>query len=108
MKKKHVLIIGNWCLPLPAIEGGAVETLVDEFLKYNIKNKNIMITVYSPKSNKISNELNKKYTNCEFRYVDTSSIKYKMQKILAFCLIIWYNKICYRKNDTILKGMLFQ
>ena len=82
MKKKHVLIIGNWCLPLPAIEGGAVETLVDEFLKYNIKNKNIMITVYSPKSNKISNELNKKYTNCEFRYVDTSSIKYKMQKIL--------------------------
>ena len=75
-----ILIIGNSFFPLPAVEGGAVETLVDEYLKYSIKNNKYNFTVYSPYSNKISFNDNKKYTNYEFRYIENNTLLYKYNK----------------------------
>lgn len=77
-----ILIIGNSFLPLPAVEGGAIETLVDEFLKHSINNNKLKITVYSPFSNKINKEDNQKYINCDFRYVNKKTIKYNYYRLI--------------------------
>ncbi len=75
-----ILIIGTPYLPLPAVNGGAIEGLVDDYLQYNSKNEKINITVYSPLSDNIDYEYNKIYINTSFRYINTRCLKYKFYK----------------------------
>ncbi len=44
---KEVGIISSGVLPLPAIKGGAVESLIDEYVNYNKEKKKIHLTVFS-------------------------------------------------------------
>lgn len=70
-----VLILGTRYAPIPNVEGGAIETLVTDYLKY-AKNKDDDITVYSAFSKKINKETLSNYTNINFRFIDTSSVKF--------------------------------
>lgn len=73
---KKILIISPDSLPVPCVEGGAIEQLIDEYLKYNSKSKKYNITVYSPYSEKISPQLLDNYNNVYFRFIKKSEIKY--------------------------------
>ena len=73
----NILIIGPSFLPIPAISGGAIEGLVDEYLKYNSKCQRHNITVYSAFSNGVNEEYNSQYKNTVFRYKNKKSIIYK-------------------------------
>lgn len=76
-----ILIIGTKYAPIPCVEGGAIESLIDDYLIYNSKNKKLDITVYSsaPKGKRIEN--NKQYNNVEFRYIHRKKLKYRVIKI---------------------------
>lgn len=78
---KNILIIGAMHLPLPSVKGGAIEGLVDEFLKYNSKKEKFKITVYSPFSKEINDEYLKTYNNTNFRYIHNNSISRIINKI---------------------------
>ena len=77
-----ILIIGTKYAPIPCVEGGAIESLIDDYLKYNSKNKKINITVYSSVPKKKNIEKNQQYNNVEFRYIDRKQLKYRITKIL--------------------------
>lgn len=54
-------------LPLPAVKGGAIETLIDNIIYENEKYKKLNITTYSVyDSNAIASSQNFKYTKCKF------------------------------------------
>ena len=46
-------------LPIPAVQGGAVENLIDFYLDYNNRKKLHDITVYSPWDAKVKKHLEK-------------------------------------------------
>lgn len=77
-----VLIIGAPFYPLPAVEGGAIETLVEEYLKHNSKTQKNKITVISPFSDKVDEEINKEYSNTKFIYIKSNNIPFIFYKIL--------------------------
>lgn len=90
---KKILLIGNCYLPIPAVEGGAIETLVNEYLKYSQKHKDLNFVVYSPFSKKTNYTKNKTYTNCEFRYINKKKIIYTIYRyLLALKRRIFKNK----------------
>lgn len=76
-----VLIIGAPFLPIPSIEGGAIESLVDDYLKYNSKTNKFKITVYSPFSEKITDKITKNYNNTCFRYIRKNTFLFKYNRI---------------------------
>ena len=43
----RIAILTSGILPVPAVQGGAVENLIDFYLDYNDKNKLHDITIYS-------------------------------------------------------------
>ena len=76
----NVLIIGDQYYPIPAVEGGAVENLVEEYLVHNSNTKKFNITVYSIHSDKIISDENKRINNTEFRYIKKTSLIFKFYK----------------------------
>ena len=61
---KKILIISNGSLPVPAVNGGAVETLIDTFVRHNEKNPAFEIEVascYHTKSKQISDLMGATY-----------------------------------------------
>lgn len=70
----NILIITDGFLPMPAIKGGAINTLLQKYIKNNQKNK---LTIYSINPNiKIENN----DYNVEYRYVN-DNMKYKIGRI---------------------------
>src|SRR5574344_701282 len=84
MKKILVVISGN--LPIPAIRGGAVETLIDAYIDRNERTKQFHYTVYSAYSDGVF-ALQKKYSYAEFHYIHTDGIFYQLERILRSILI---------------------
>lgn len=74
-----IAIVTASSLPMPPVNGGAVENLIDIILKYNEITNEHRFTVYSSKSQKAL-EISKEYKNTEFVYLDTDSILYKLNK----------------------------
>ena len=79
-----VLIINSSFLPLPAVKGGAVEFLIDEYLKYNSTLKKHDIVVYSVYDKKLEKIDNYKYNSVEFRYINKKSKFYIFLRTLLF------------------------
>lgn len=76
-----VLILPPGVLPIPAYKGGAVEALIESYIKYNeIKHENDF-TIYTIKDD---NECYKKYKHTKFIQVDTNSIFYKAEKLFRY------------------------
>lgn len=86
-----LLIITPGRLPIPAVQGGAVETLVDLLLNYNeveLKNEIYVVTTYDEKAEQISH----KYQYTHFYYIEMGCIwNYLIKK----------HWIPYRAADTI-------
>lgn len=70
-----IAFITSGLLPIPASKGGAIETLLDSFIKENeSNNKNIEIVVYSiydKDAKKISRDLN--YKKTKYKYINSFS-----------------------------------
>ncbi|MGG0341946.1 glycosyltransferase family 4 protein [Priestia megaterium] len=75
-----LLFISSGALPLPPVKGGAVEHLVDMFLKENEKSHSYDITVVSI-FNEEAQIASKDYTNCKFHYIHSDDVLYKIDKL---------------------------
>lgn len=110
----NIAFIGLNTLPLPAVKGGAVETLVQHILDENEKYKKLNITVYT-KYDKKSVEESIKYKNVNFIFINDNKIHIKiidffiriMRRLFKVNIPIdWYyiNKsISHMKNNNIQK-----
>lgn len=74
-----IAIVTASSLPMPPVNGGAVENLIDIILKHNEITNEHKFIVYSCKSQNAL-EKSKEYKNTKFIYLDTESILYKLKK----------------------------
>lgn len=79
MKKVLVIISGG--LPIPAIKGGAVETLIDSYINTNEDLKEYKFEVYSTYCDGIE-KYQKEYKFCNFSYIKVNSILYQIKRYL--------------------------
>lgn len=77
-----IAILTSGILPVPAVQGGAVETLVDHYLEYNDKNKLHDITVFSIYHPAVKKHLALLSDVNHYHYIDTSSLFAKVRKRL--------------------------
>ena len=77
---KNILIITPGALPVPAYQGGAVENLIQSYLKYNEQNKKFNFYVYS-----ISDDEKKEYKNSKFIKVKRNFI-YKVSRVIRYII----------------------
>ena len=69
-------------LPIPAVQGGAVENLIDFYLDYNNKHQLHDITVYSPWDKKIANHPALLSKVNHYHYIDVSSLRARLERRL--------------------------
>ena len=67
-------------LPVPAVKGGAIESLMTDIINENEKKKKLDITVVSILDEKAKKE-SKKYKHTKFIYINTSDFKYKLKAL---------------------------
>ena len=67
-------------LPIPAVQGGAVENLIDFYLEYNDKHHLHDITVYSPWDPKVSNHPALASKVNHYIYIDVTSLKARIER----------------------------
>lgn len=80
-----IAIISAGTLPLPPVKGGAVENLVQTFIDINEKNKDFNLTVFSISHSQARIE-SKNFKNTKFIFINSSSIKYKIGRVVRFIL----------------------
>ena len=69
-------------LPIPAVQGGAVENLIDFYLEYNDTYKLYDITVYSPWNDKITNHPALLSDVNNYVFIDVTSLKARCERKL--------------------------
>lgn len=69
-------------LPIPAVQGGAVENLIDFYLAYNDKHQLHDITVYSPWNSKVVSHPAHHSTVNHYIYIDVTSFKARIARKL--------------------------
>lgn len=67
-------------LPIPAVQGGAVENLIDFYLEYNDKHKLHDITIYSPWDNRLNNHPAFLSDVNNYFYIDVTSLKARIAR----------------------------
>ena len=77
-----IAILTSGILPIPAVQGGAVENLVDFYLAYNEQKKLHDITIYSVANSKTQNHPALLSDVNHYYYINTSSIKAKIRRFL--------------------------
>jgi len=77
-----IAILTSGILPVPAVQGGAVENLIDFYLAYNDKKRLHDITVYSVKDIKTQNHPALSSDVNHYYYIDTSSIIAKIRRTI--------------------------
>lgn len=75
-----IAILTSGILPVPAVQGGAVEMLVDHYLEYNNCHRLHDITVYSVYHPKVDNTPTLQSDVNHYRYIDVSSLWAKVKK----------------------------
>lgn len=104
-----IAILTCGILPIPAVQGGAVENLIDFYLEYNNKKKLHEITIFSPwdaNVNKLSSDVN------HYVYIDVTSLMARMERRFYkyFHSDEYYNyfiEFYFEKLYTILKSQVF-
>jgi|WetSurMetagenome_2_1015567.scaffolds.fasta_scaffold13622_2 spore coat protein SA len=94
-----IAIITSGILPVPAVQGGAVENLIDYYLEYNEKVEENDITIYSiydKKAKSTSLVANSKHTH--FSYINDKSLWYRMRRKVFG---IFHNKVDLYYNHYI-------
>ena len=90
----NVAIITSGFLPVPATKGGAVENLVENFLKENEKYKKMNLTVFSIYEEKAIKEA-EKYKFTKFEFIKVNILVKLLDKITFFVA----EKILKKKNS---------
>ena len=81
-----IAILTSGILPVPAVQGGAVENLIDFYLEYNCQHHLHDITVYSVWNPDISQHPALLADCNHYKYIDTSSLWAKIRrKIYGLC-----------------------
>ena len=89
-------------LPIPAVQGGAVENLTDFYLEYNDKHHLHDITIYSPWNPKVSNHPALSSNANHYIYIDVTSLKARIFTITNITITLL--NIILRKFSLTLKG----
>lgn len=76
-----IAILTSGILPVPAIQGGAVENLIDFYLAYNNQHKLHDITVYSVSHPETKHHPALQSDINHYHYIDTSSIFAKLRRV---------------------------
>lgn len=77
-----IAVLTSGILPIPAVQGGAVENLVEFYLEYNEEYPEHEITVYSIANKKTKDSPLANYKHTHFHFINTNSIWYKFKKKL--------------------------
>ena len=72
-------------LPIPAVQGGAVENLIDFYLEFNNQKRLHDITIYSPWDNKEKNHPALSSDVNHYIYIDDKSLKARIARRLYKC-----------------------
>ena len=75
-----IAILNSGILPIPAVQGGAVENLTDFYLEYNNKKKLHDITVYSVWSPKVKNEPALSSDVNHYYFIDVTSLRARIAR----------------------------
>jgi len=75
-----IAILTSGILPVPAVQGGAVENLIDFYLDYNDQHHLHDITVFSVYHPDVKNHQAIKSEVNHYKYINTSSLFYKIQR----------------------------
>ena len=76
----RIAVLTSGILPVPAVQGGAVENLIDFYLEYNNIHKLHDITIYSAKHPDTKKHHALKSVVNHYNYIDTNSIIAKIRK----------------------------
>lgn len=76
---KKILIISPMNLPIPAVKGGAVETLVENILNENENNRNLKISVV-----RVGEKVKKDYEMCDFITINGNKFITFFDRLLNF------------------------
>lgn len=88
----NIAIITSGILPVPAVQGGAVENLMDYILDYNNTHQLHQITIYSVLHQKVFQHQALKSIFNHYVYIDTKSLRFKIgAKLYGY----WGNHYCY-------------
>ncbi|GHT33586.1 glycosyl transferase family 1 [Bacteroidia bacterium] len=79
---KKIAIVTNGTLPIPAVKGGAVETLLNSFIDENENTNDFDLTVFSIADENIS-PLKNTYRNTHFIYIKTPLL-YKIKRAIRY------------------------
>lgn len=75
-----IAVITCGMLPIPAVQGGAVENMIDFYLEYNNRKKMHDITIFSPWDEKVSqNPALASHVN-HYIYIDVTSLKVRIAR----------------------------
>lgn len=77
-----IAVITPGVLPVPSVKGGAVETLIDFYIEHNESCKEHKITVYSIFDDALSNYDFSHFSNTEFYFHHSHSLRTKIQRKL--------------------------
>ena len=76
----NLAIITCGMLPIPAVQGGAVENLIDFYLEYNNREKLHDITVFSPWDKRVKNNPALSSDMNHYIYIDVNSLKARIER----------------------------
>jgi len=77
----RVLVISPGYLMLPAVNGGAIECLIDTITEENEKFKKVDFTVFSIYDGSDTSLFSKK-ENCDYKYIDIRKLSYRIKRVL--------------------------
>lgn len=75
-----IAILTCGMLPIPAVQGGAVENLIDFYLEYNNIHKQHDITIYSPWDPKVETQSALASDVNHYHYIDVNSLTYRIAR----------------------------
>lgn len=101
MNKQKVAILTTGLLPVPSVLGGAVESLTQNFIDENEKQKKIYLTVYSSHERAAANKA-RQYNMTEFRFIKTP----KIIKFLDLSVYLVLKNIFKTKKAASARAML--
>ena len=85
VKMLKITIITNGTLPVPPTKGGAVENLVEIFIKFNEDFNDFQLNIFSVHDDK-SKQLSNQYNNTYFYFIETKSFLYKLGRGVRFLI----------------------
>ena len=88
-----IAILTSGILPVPAVQGGAVENLIDFYLEYNDKHRLHDITVYSVWHPEAEKHISQKSDVNHYYYINTSSLlaRFRRRTYKVFHIREYYN-----------------